>query len=34
VQIAILGAALLLYCALAVAIDLAWLRQRNDASAR
>jgi UDP-N-acetylmuramyl pentapeptide phosphotransferase/UDP-N-acetylglucosamine-1-phosphate transferase len=34
VQLAVLGGALLLYGALAVAIDLAWLRQRNDASAR
>ena len=37
-QIAILGVVILIYCALAVAIDVAWLRQRNasrnDASAR
>ncbi|HSD54006.1 MAG TPA: glycosyltransferase family 4 protein [Burkholderiales bacterium] len=34
VQLAVLGAAVLLYCALAVAVDLAWSQQRNDASAR
>jgi len=34
VQLAVLGAAFLLYCALAVAVDLAWSRQRNDASPR
>ena len=34
VQLAVLGAAFLLYCALAVAVDLAWSRQRNDAATR
>jgi UDP-N-acetylmuramyl pentapeptide phosphotransferase/UDP-N-acetylglucosamine-1-phosphate transferase len=34
VQLAVLAAAFLLYCALAIAVDVAWLRQRNDASAR
>jgi UDP-N-acetylmuramyl pentapeptide phosphotransferase/UDP-N-acetylglucosamine-1-phosphate transferase len=33
-QLVVLVAAFLLYCALAIAVDLAWLRQRNDASAR
>jgi phospho-N-acetylmuramoyl-pentapeptide-transferase len=37
-QLTVLGAAILLYCALAAAIDLAWLRHqsasRNDASTR
>jgi UDP-N-acetylmuramyl pentapeptide phosphotransferase/UDP-N-acetylglucosamine-1-phosphate transferase len=34
VQLVVLAAAFVLYCALAIAVDLAWLRQRNDASAR
>jgi hypothetical protein len=33
-QLALLAVAFLLYCALAVAVDLAWMRKRNHASAR